>query len=259
MFTSRPGSCLSSGYHRHNPRTGRSTGKKENRETEEEEEEEEIRDDRLSLSLWLLRPSGNKNGEKNEKGNGTKFASSRKENERVWRPYHNARYHIQHGAERKDSIGSYVGDQGSTRYRAGSVFRMPRARLIARWPRFIGRGWEHDWNGIPALVLCSGNCPVPITNCSYSRPTVPVDRFGGARPRWKCQETKHVTTDTVKVFRYGSTTGWPDESCRILHQDLDESMRCFKWNWNPATVYHTSCSAFLFLGAIFRNRRLSVS
>lgn len=213
----------------------------------------------ISLSLWLLRPSGNKNGEKNEKGNGTKFASSRKENERVWRPYHNARYHIQHGAERKDSIGSYVGDQGSTRYRAGSVFRMPRARLIARWPRFIGRGWEHDWNGIPALVLCSGNCPVPITNCSYSRPTVPVDRFGGARPRWKCQETKHVTTDTVKVFRYGSTTGWPDESCRILHQDLDESMRCFKWNWNPATVYHTSCSAFLFLGAIFRSRRLSVS
>lgn len=51
MFTSRPGSCLSSGYHRHNPRTGRSTGKKENRETEEEEEEEEIRDDHFSLSL----------------------------------------------------------------------------------------------------------------------------------------------------------------------------------------------------------------
>ena len=80
MFTSRPGSCLSSGYHRHNPRTGRSTGKKENRETEEEEEEEEeIRDD-LSLSLSLtvasFRKEKRRDGgrEKNEKGNGTKFS-----------------------------------------------------------------------------------------------------------------------------------------------------------------------------------------
>ena len=29
--------------------------------------------------------------------------------------------------------------EGSARYQAGSVFRVPRARLIARWPRFIER------------------------------------------------------------------------------------------------------------------------
>ena len=143
MFTSRPGSCLSSGYHRHNPRTGRSTGKKENRETEEEEEE--IRDD-LSLFLSLSdccvlqeRKTERRRPGEEWKGKWNQVQPARGKRMKECRGRTIMLATIYNMARRgKTASVRTLGDQGSTRYQAGSVFRMPRARLIARWPRFIG-------------------------------------------------------------------------------------------------------------------------
>lgn len=109
---------------------------------------------------------------------------------------------MEHGAERKDSIGSYVhGDQRSTRYRAGSVFRMPRARLIARWPRFIGRGERTTETVFRRSFFAPVIARYRLLIARYSRPT--VHRFGersrdeNARKRsmWRPTRSKYFVAE----------------------------------------------------------------